>query len=92
MLTGALVLISLFLLPLFFASHVGVFIAGQFLCGIPLGVFQTLPVNYAQDILPESLRPYLTTYVNFCWALGGLVSRNFRYPINSTSVYPSHNP
>ncbi|KAL9052353.1 MAG: hypothetical protein Q9162_005445 [Coniocarpon cinnabarinum] len=69
----ALVALSVFLFLLFFAKGVGMFIAGQFLSGVPLGVFQTLPVNYAQDILPDSLKPFLTTYVNFCWALGGLL-------------------
>ena len=49
------------------------FIVGQFLCGVPLGVFQTLPTIYASEILPTSLKPYLTTYVNFCWAFGGLL-------------------
>ena len=69
----ALVLVSLFLLLLFFANHTAIFIVGQFLCGIPLGVFQTLPATYASEILPVPLRPYLTTYVNFCWAFGALL-------------------
>lgn len=72
-LTLALIALSAFLLVIFFATHIAVFILGQFLCGIPLGVFQTLPAAYASDVLPSRLKPYLTSYVNFCWAVGGLL-------------------
>jgi hypothetical protein len=35
--------------------------------GIPLGMLQTIPIVYAQEVAPAVLRPYLTTYVNMCW-------------------------
>ncbi|KAM0425414.1 hypothetical protein ACHAPT_009471 [Fusarium lateritium] len=41
--------------------------------GIPLGLFQTTPIIYASEVSPVCLRPYLTNYINFCWAIGHLV-------------------
>jgi len=35
--------------------------------GVPLGLFQTVPVVYALEISPLCLRPYLTNYVNSCY-------------------------
>ena len=42
-------------------------LAGEILCGIPWGVFQTITTAYAAEVTPVALRPYLTTYVNLCW-------------------------
>ncbi|CAK7564621.1 MAG: hypothetical protein SEPTF4163_002516 [Sporothrix epigloea] len=58
---------------LFFAPNLKVLEVGQVLFGIPLGLFQTIPVVYAAEIAPSSLKPYLTTYVNSCWAIGHLI-------------------
>ena len=38
------------------------------------GVFQTLTVTYAAEVMPVALRPYLTTYVNLCWVIGQLLA------------------
>lgn len=38
------------------------------------GIFQTLSVSYAADIMPTNLRAYLTTYVNLCWVIGQLIA------------------
>lgn len=38
------------------------------------GVFQTLTVTYAAEVMPVVLRPYLTTYVNLCWVIGQLLA------------------
>ena len=35
--------------------------------GIPLGMFQTVTTVYAIEVMPTSLRAYLTSYVNMCW-------------------------
>lgn len=35
--------------------------------GLPLGVFQTIPVVYALELAPMCLRAHLTTYINLCW-------------------------
>ncbi|KAH8891244.1 sugar transporter [Thozetella sp. PMI_491] len=72
MMVGLAVITGLIFIT-FFASSLQVLLAGQILFGIPLGLFQTTPVIYAMEISPASLRPYLTTYVNFCWAIGHLI-------------------
>lgn len=41
--------------------------------GIPLGMFQTITCVYAIEVMPTTLRGYLTSYVNMCW-----VSHNLR--------------
>jgi len=35
----------------------------EVLAGIPWGVFQTLTISYAAEVVPVALRGYLTTYV-----------------------------
>lgn len=59
---------------LFFAPNVQTLVAGEFLMGIPLGVYQTLTVTYASEVCPVALRAYLTTYVNLCWVFGQLIA------------------
>jgi SP family general alpha glucoside:H+ symporter-like MFS transporter len=63
-----------FIFILFFAPNVQTLVAGEFLMGIPLGVYQTLTVTYASEVCPVSLRAYLTTYVNLCWVIGQLIA------------------
>jgi SP family general alpha glucoside:H+ symporter-like MFS transporter len=67
-------LICAFILISFFAPSLPVLLVGQFLCGIPWGVFATMAPAYASEICPMALRGYLAVYVNLCWALGQLVS------------------
>ncbi|KND87939.1 Maltose permease MAL31 [Tolypocladium ophioglossoides CBS 100239] len=59
---------------MFFAQNIGMLLAGEFLCGLPWGAFQTLTATYATEISPMPLRPYLTTYCNMCWVMGQLIS------------------
>jgi len=54
----------------FFAPNLPVLLVGQFLCGLPWGVFATMAPAYASEICPLALRGYLTVYVNLTWALG----------------------
>ncbi|KAF4449183.1 putative maltose permease (MalP) [Fusarium austroafricanum] len=58
----------------FFSPSLPVLLVGQFLCGIPWGVFATMAPAYASEVCPMALRGYLTVYVNLCWALGQLIS------------------
>ncbi|KAH7309836.1 general substrate transporter [Stachybotrys elegans] len=58
----------------FFSPNLPVLLVGQFLCGIPWGVFATIAPAYASEVCPLALRGYLTVYVNLCWALGQLIS------------------
>lgn len=66
-------LISAWTAIFFTAPNIQSLLAAEILCGIPWGVFQTLPVTYASEVCPVVLRGYLTTYVNFCWGLGQLI-------------------
>ncbi|SPO29090.1 related to Maltose permease [Ustilago trichophora] len=57
-----------------FAQSLPMLSAGEVLMGIPWGVFQTLTTTYAAEICPIMLRPYMTSYVCFCWGLGIFLS------------------
>ena len=63
-----------FIFIVFFAPNVQALEAGEILCGIPWGIFQTITTTYAADVCLVVLRCYLTTYVNLCWAVGQLIS------------------
>lgn len=58
----------------FFAPSLSVLAFGEFMCGIPWGVFQTLSTSYASEVVPTVLRPYVTAYVCMCWGGGILLS------------------
>lgn len=70
---ACLILVTAFTAIFFTAPNVQTLLAGEILCGIPWGVFQTLTITYASEVCPVALRGYLTTYVNFCWGLGQLI-------------------
>ena len=63
-----------FIFIAFFAKSLAQLEAYQILMGVPWGVFQTLTTTYAAEVCPVVLRPYLTTWVNMTWHLGGLLS------------------
>lgn len=46
----------------------------QIMCGFSWGVFATIGPAYASEIVPLSLRGYLTSYVNLCWAIGQFIA------------------
>lgn len=58
----------------FFAPSLSVLAFGEFMCGIPWGVFQTLSTSYAAEVVPTVLRPFVTAYVCMCWGAGILLS------------------
>ncbi|KAK0947533.1 hypothetical protein LTR29_001141 [Friedmanniomyces endolithicus] len=50
----------------------GVQLAGQILCGIPWGVYQTVTTVYAAEVMPVNLRGYLTSIpfaVQWIWPI-----------------------
>jgi MFS transporter, SP family, general alpha glucoside:H+ symporter len=63
---GSLFMVICAIFLLFFAKNIGMLMAGEILCGIPWGAFQTLTTTYAAEVAPIILRPYLTTFVNMC--------------------------
>ena len=73
-LLGSLLLVTCFIAMTFSAPTIGVLLAGQFLCGIPWGIFATIAPAYASEVLPLSLRPYLTSYSNMCFIIGQLIA------------------
>ncbi|MCJ1396978.1 hypothetical protein MMC11_000170 [Xylographa trunciseda] len=73
-LLGSLVILSCFIFMTFFAPDIGVLTAGEFLCGLPWGIFATVAPAYASEVLPLSLRVYLTSYTNMCFIIGQLIA------------------
>ncbi|KAJ6445151.1 MFS transporter, SP family, general alpha glucoside:H+ symporter [Purpureocillium lavendulum] len=71
---GGLAIVVAFIFMTFFAPNITVLAVGQTLFGIPLGLFQTVPVVYALETAPMCLRPYLTNYVNSCYVLGQILA------------------
>ena len=63
---GALAMMIGVIFIMFFAQNLGMLFAGEILCGLPWGAFQTITTTYAAEISPMQLRPFLTTYVNMC--------------------------
>lgn len=60
---------------LFFAARdLPTLLAGEILCGVPWGVFQSIAISYAAEVCPVALRGYLTCWVNSCWGWGQLIS------------------
>ncbi|KAK9420540.1 putative Major facilitator superfamily (MFS) profile domain-containing protein [Seiridium unicorne] len=71
---GGLIMISGFIFIPFFSHSIVMFLCGQILLGIPFGCFQTLACTYASEVVPTTLRAYLTTYVNLCWVIGQIIA------------------
>jgi SP family general alpha glucoside:H+ symporter-like MFS transporter len=69
-LLGSLLVLSAFIFMTFFAPNIIVLTAGEVLCGLPWGVFATIAPAYASEVLPLSLRVYLTSYTNMCFIIG----------------------
>lgn len=73
-LVGALVTLAGFVFITFFAPDNGVLLAGQVLCGLPWGIFATAAPAYASEVLPMTLRVYLTSWTNMCFIIGQLIA------------------
>jgi SP family general alpha glucoside:H+ symporter-like MFS transporter len=71
---GALIFLSAALFIVFFAPNIQVLLVGQLICGLPWGVFATIAPAYASEVLPLSLRVYLTSYTNMCFIIGQLIA------------------
>ena len=83
---GALVIVTCCIFITFFAVNLPMLLAGEILCGLPWGVFQTITTAYASEVCPVQLRAYLTTYVNLCWVLGHFLGAGvLRAMVNNTS-------
>ncbi|KAI5309786.1 hypothetical protein KEM55_002420 [Ascosphaera atra] len=58
----------------FFATNVGMQVAGQAVTGITWGVFATLGPSYSMDMTPLALRQYLASYTNICFNIGQFIA------------------
>lgn len=58
----ALGLIAAFVFVTFFATGLPMLLVGQFLCGIPWGVFATMAPAYASEICPLALRGHVSNF------------------------------
>ncbi|OAA59141.1 alpha-glucoside:hydrogen symporter [Niveomyces insectorum RCEF 264] len=58
----------------FFATNAAMLLAGELLCGLPWGVFASSAPAYASELVPLSLRGYLTSYTNMCFIVGQLIA------------------
>lgn len=73
-LIGALLSLSAFIFIVFFSPNINVLLVGEILCGLPWGIFTTTAPAYASEVLPMSLRVYMTSWANMCFIIGHLIS------------------
>jgi MFS transporter, SP family, general alpha glucoside:H+ symporter len=78
---GALGAMSASTFVVFFAPNLAVLVVGEFLCGIPWGVFQTLSASYSSDVCITPIRAYATSWNNLCWVMGQLVASGIQQPL-----------
>jgi SP family general alpha glucoside:H+ symporter-like MFS transporter len=70
----SLVVLSAFITMTFKADNKTILLLGEMLCGLPWGVFATTAPAYASEVLPLSLRVYMTSYTNMCFIMGQLIA------------------
>ncbi|KAH6695097.1 general alpha-glucoside permease [Plectosphaerella plurivora] len=71
---GALFALTLAIFPVFFAPSLPVLVVGEILCGVPWGILATTSPAYSSEVLPTSLRTYMTSFTNMSFILGQLIS------------------
>lgn len=92
-LLGSLLSLVGFIFIVFFAPDVKILLLGEILCGLPWGVFATLSPAYASEVMPLSLRVYLTSYTNLCFAFGGLLASGvLAGMVNISGPWSYHGP
>jgi SP family general alpha glucoside:H+ symporter-like MFS transporter len=87
-LISSMIFLFLSILLLFFAVNIQMLLAAEILCGIPWGVFQTLSMTYAAEVMPTNLRAYVLSNINLCWIWGQLLATGIlRKLVDSTSEW-----
>lgn len=71
---AALAVLSCFIFITFFAQSIAMLLVGQFLCGLPWGVFVACAPAYASEVLPLRLRVFFTSWTNMCFIIGQLIA------------------
>ncbi|OLN88135.1 Maltose permease MAL31-like protein 1 [Colletotrichum chlorophyti] len=73
-LVGSLFVLAGCIFITFFAVNRVMLMLGQIACGLPWGVFASSAPAYASEVLPLTLRVYLTTWTNMCFIIGQLIA------------------
>lgn len=73
-LLASLAALAGFVFIVFFAENLTTLLIGEIFCGFPWGIFATLSPAYASEVMPLSLRVYLTSYTQLCFAFGQLIA------------------
>ncbi|SPO03156.1 probable alpha-glucoside transport protein [Cephalotrichum gorgonifer] len=73
-LMASLVALTGLIFIVFFAPNIATLLVGELLCGLPWGIFATTAPAYASEVLPMSLRVYMTSWTNMCFIIGQLIS------------------
>ncbi|KAL6860862.1 general substrate transporter [Trichoderma novae-zelandiae] len=68
-----LVLTAILTFMQFFSGTIGVLTASQYLSGIVWGGYCVIATTYASEVLPLSLRGFLTGYINLCYVMGQFI-------------------
>lgn len=89
-LLAALFFLTGFIATSFSAPNLVVLCVGQFMCGLPWGIFATTAPAYASEVLPLSLRVYMTSYTNMCFIIGQLISAGVMAGMVSNSTQWSY--
>lgn len=71
---GSLIVLAGCIFITFFAVDKVMLMLGQIACGLPWGVFASSAPAYASEVLPLTLRVYLTTWTNMCFIIGQLIA------------------
>ncbi|KAL7966117.1 sugar transporter domain-containing protein [Trichoderma sp. SZMC 28014] len=70
----SLICMMAFIFIPFFAPNLVVLTIGEFLLGFPWATLATCAISYASEVLPPSIRTYLTSYTNMCFIIGQLIA------------------
>ncbi|KAH6613049.1 general substrate transporter [Boeremia exigua] len=70
----AFVFLTGFISLTFEAQSIQMLFGGELLCALTWGIFAAAAPTYAAEVVPTSLRGYVTTYVNLCWVMGRILS------------------
>ncbi|KHJ35829.1 putative maltose permease (major facilitator superfamily) [Erysiphe necator] len=73
-LLGSLIFLSAAITVVFLAPNIGILCLGELLCGFPWGIIATIAPAYSSEILPLSLRGYLTTCTDLSFIIGQLLA------------------
>ncbi|KAI8943856.1 hypothetical protein NX059_001828 [Plenodomus lindquistii] len=89
----AFVFLSGFIAVTFTAHNVQMLFGGELLCALTWGIFAASAPTYAAEVVPTSIRGYVTTYVNLCWVMGRILSSGvLRGMVNISSDWAFHIP